>query len=504
MEPENGGMKRGVRAARAAELLLAALEAFLILMFCAKASFLYPFNDWTDANCFFTVGKAIVAGKVPYRDIVEQKGLYLYMLHALAALLSWRTFIGVFLVEAAAGAVSVFFIRRILALFCKKASWALAPLVFALICSSTVFARGDSAEELCMPLLLASLWLSMRAMQAGDGLTRKQWFLIGVLAGCVFWIKYSMCTFFLGLVAVPFLRDMKAGNYRGILRAIRQGLLGLAAASAPVLIYFAAHGALGDLWQVYFYDNLFLYSDGIAAKDGGRNYFQVLLAGIRRWGAEYPSCAILLPAGLVWCALTQKSRTTLNLFLIFAATALPVFSICWIYPYYSLILGIFTIFGAACLGQVFEWTFSGPWRRSALAASAAGALAAAVLIACICSPNRSYRAYKKEDLAQYRFADVIDSVPGASVLNYGFLDGGFYTATGTVPPWKYFCKLNCNIPEMMQQQNAYVESGLPDFVVTRNRALDIGDYMLVCTAGAEYDGVKLTYRLYEKTSLLKG
>ena len=37
-------------------------------------------------------------------------------------------------------------------------------------------------------------------------------------------------------------------------------LLGIAAVTLPVLGYFALHGALGDLFQSYFYNNLFLYS----------------------------------------------------------------------------------------------------------------------------------------------------------------------------------------------------------------------------------------------------
>lgn len=45
-----------------------------VLAVCTKSSFLYPLNDWVDSNCFYTVGKAMVHGKVLYRDIYEQKG----------------------------------------------------------------------------------------------------------------------------------------------------------------------------------------------------------------------------------------------------------------------------------------------------------------------------------------------------------------------------------------------------------------------------------------------
>ena len=45
------------------------LTAAAVLSICTKSSFLYPLNDWVDSNCFYTVGKSMVHGKVLYRDI---------------------------------------------------------------------------------------------------------------------------------------------------------------------------------------------------------------------------------------------------------------------------------------------------------------------------------------------------------------------------------------------------------------------------------------------------
>ena len=51
--------------------LFACLAAFSLLAVCSKSSFLYPMNDWVDVNCFFTVGRGILRGLVPYRDLYE-------------------------------------------------------------------------------------------------------------------------------------------------------------------------------------------------------------------------------------------------------------------------------------------------------------------------------------------------------------------------------------------------------------------------------------------------
>ncbi len=59
-----------------------------------------------------------------------------------------------------------------------------------------------------------------------------------------------------------------------------------------------------------------------------------------------------------------------------------------------------------------------------------------------------------------------------TLLNYGFLDGGFYTAADIVPTCKYFCILNIPLKEMQEVQDECLSSGAVDFVVTRDMELD--------------------------------
>lgn len=64
---------------------------------CSECSFLYPIDSWVDANCFLTVGKSLVKGLVPYRDLIEQKGPMLYFLYGAAALIEPTSFLGVYI-----------------------------------------------------------------------------------------------------------------------------------------------------------------------------------------------------------------------------------------------------------------------------------------------------------------------------------------------------------------------------------------------------------------------
>ena len=87
---------------------LCLLAAALLLLFCSQCSPLYPLNIWGDANCLLTVGRVMRAGGVLYRDIYEQKGPTLYLIHALAACLSDSGFVGVYVMEVLSLAAALY------------------------------------------------------------------------------------------------------------------------------------------------------------------------------------------------------------------------------------------------------------------------------------------------------------------------------------------------------------------------------------------------------------
>ena len=74
------------------ELAILIISATVTITVVSACSPLFPFNPWDDANCFFTLGRGIIHGLVPYRDLYEQKGPLLYFIYALAALISEKSF----------------------------------------------------------------------------------------------------------------------------------------------------------------------------------------------------------------------------------------------------------------------------------------------------------------------------------------------------------------------------------------------------------------------------
>ena len=115
--------------------------------------------------------------------------------------------------------------------------------------------------------------------------------------------------------------------------------------------------------------------------------------------------------------------------------------------------------------------------------------------------------YKKEELPQYQFAKIINESKNPTILNYGFLDMGFYTVTGVIPNTKYFEKQNLKYeryPENIDDLNSYIENKNVEYVIyvkTENQNFPVSDkldinYDLI----AEYNNKKIddfTYYLYK-------
>ena len=105
-------------------------------------------------------------------------------------------------------------------------------------------------------------------------------------------------------------------------------------------------------------------------------------------------------------------------------------------------------------------------------------------------------------MPQYQFKEIILSVDDPSLLNYGFLDGGFYTVCDLVPECKYFCTLNIPLEDMYEAMDMQLALGLPDFVVTRSTPLISENYICVASANMYFEGVDFDYYLYASVRVL--
>ena len=489
-----------------------ALIAAAFLLIGSKSSPLYPMNDWVDMHCFFTVGRGWREGSLPYRDLVEQKGPILYAVYALVSMISSGSFIGVFLLEALTTAAFLYVCHQIMQLYLGSTRWINAGLIVLTACFvlSKAFCHGGSLEETTLFMPAYSLLSLLRAQKQKRLLQSREVLLHGILCGICLMTKYTLCGFYFGLALSVLVWYGLAGAWKKLPGVIGWFLLGTALVCAVVSAYFAVHGALDDLWKCYFYNNIFIYTG--AGTD--RSLALSALEAVKSAGTglvlrmmENKPMALLILLGFGYLLFSSRPEKTeaVSVLLSFGALAFSTFFTGWSCTYYVLPLFAYAVFGVIAGIDIIRRAVRIKPGHLWLSCGLLGMMMLVSLATVYRKSDNTYLLkYAREEMPQYRFAQRINQIEDATLLNYGFLDGGFYYAAGIIPDCPYFCRLMADIPEMMQVQNAYVKEGRTDFVVTQNQKIsdmpwiDTGVYELVDEAQFRFEGDWPVYYLYQR------
>ena len=487
-------------------LLWSMLLSALFIGLASKSSPLYPMNDWVDVNCFFTMGRGILDGLVPYRDLYEQKGPVLYFVYAIIAFFSEDSYLGVYLLEVVTFGLFLYFSGKIARLYLGNSNtvYILTTSRAAAVVTSWSFTHGGSVEQNLLFILAYGMYSVLSAIQEKRSLTFCETFVNGIFAGIVLWVKYTALGFFLGLALLVIIWYLTDTTLRKkLLITIGQFLLGVCAISAVVLAYFAIHGALQDLFHVYFYENIFLYAE--EAEGSKLESIWECLKGAIRYNTNY---GWLIWSGLFFLFLKGNHwKAGIMTVLCFVGLTISTYWGGKPWDYYGLIFAAFCIFGLIVWVEFLRTTrIFDLWHRLMPQHILATVAAIAVSLSCmLCSTvefnqNLYLTHYQKDDTVQYRFAKTIQTVEDATLLNYGFLDGGFYYASGATPACRYFCYFNINSPEMWEEQDNCIINGEADFIVTRDYTLDqygidTSKYELVDEASHPFDQYT-TFRYY--------
>lgn len=489
-------------------LLYCFLIAAGFLLVCSKSSPLYPMNDWVDVNCFFTMGKSLLKGQVPYRDLYEQKGPVLYFIYAALALFSRNSYFGVYLLEVLTYGLFLYYSGKIAGLYLREALtvWLLVTIEGGLIVISRAFAHGASVEEMCLFLSAYGLYVALHAMKKERALSFREACVCGVFAGILLWIKYTMLGLYLGLAVFILVWYLGWGlGWKALGKTIGGFFTGLGMVSAVVFLYFLLNGALGDLFTVYFYNNIFLY-----AREAEQPRLAAIWDCLKLTLKNNPSYNLLLIPGLIWALIraAKDLRPLLLLSLCFCGLALGTYWGGWSISYYGLVFAVFAIFGLIAIGELVQRSKLPNILGSTRLLFALCTLVAVMAMMDVClfwGRNLYMLGQKKETMPQYQFAKIIRETEDATLLNYGFLDGGFYYAADIIPNCRFFCILNVQAPDMWDTQRQYVAEGKVDYVVTRDKPLteyqvDSSLYEYAAEGTQYFEGKLRTYYLYRLKS----
>lgn len=446
--------------------------SFISLMITTKNSFLYPFNDWCDVNAFFTMGKSMLNGIVPYKDIFEQKGIILYLIYSVGYLISNTTYIGVFFIEVLFFTIFLNYLHKIVKLFVdEKYSLFILPLIAVTICTSNAFVHGGSCEELCLPFFAYCLYLLIRYFK-GEELNYKSIFLNGLLAGTVFMMKYTIIGFwfaFMMCIGIDMFFIKK--NRKKAIQYCIVFLLGMFLPIFLSLIYFAINGAIDDFIRCYFEINIMCYGDAVIP-------LLERICNIILYLIYFSYINGILPFILLTFLPLFITKLNISFFgkvSIIINFYINILIIYWglrHYDYYYLPLLVFLIFPLINICLVLD-----KYIKPIFKLKGCYLLYFLVIITFTigCYNGANYRemiGMDKSEMFQFKYADYIKQYENPTLLNMGFLDAGIYTLADILPNTYFFEVQNIdyeNFPDNLDCMRENVENKEVKFIVYNSK-----------------------------------
>jgi len=292
---------------------------------------LFPGNNRPpaeDSSVFLYIGKRLLEGKLPYRDLFDHKGPILYLIEVLGLSLSLQGTDGVWVLELLNLLVTATLMLRLGFLEAEnRASCCLAVLTAVGICGWKVWQGGNFTEEYALP------WITLAALVFFRFFRNGFWrpsdiFLLGFGFAVVFLLRANMIAAWAAFLPPVLIRFLREKRFSDIAKCVALFLLGVATVFLPVLLWAGRTGFLPDLWKDYILFN-FSYAGNAAEQESGLLSTAVFFAGV-----VWPGTVAQLICLVFHC---RNSRQWLNA-LFFAVSLLAAGMSARGYYHYAIIL----------------------------------------------------------------------------------------------------------------------------------------------------------------------
>lgn len=231
---------------------------YLGLLFVASAIILFvnspfsPIRDIVyldyDSTVFYIIGKGIKYNYIPYIDLTDHKGIYIFLLNYLGVLICESHNFGMFIVQFLVVCLSAISIYK-LALYITKDNIVsfLSTFTMVVLQNSYYFSQdGLKCETFLLPFIFFALYLFIKEDWKYTVFSRSM-FLIGVCAGIVMMTKTNMLFCFIPMIIYHIYYLFIDRNIKKIFTLFISGLSGVIVGVAPAIVYCLINNNLNEM-----------------------------------------------------------------------------------------------------------------------------------------------------------------------------------------------------------------------------------------------------------------
>jgi len=444
----------------------------VLLLFTTTSSPLFAFNGWVDVNAYFTVGKGLFNGYVPYVDLIDHKGPFVYFLFGIAWSIDNTGFFGVYLLQSIFLSISVIHVFRLAKLYVKRNDLCFVAAIVSPLPMLSIGNQGASVEEFVLALLTVSFYYIALYFMQPESFKLRYISLLGGLCAAVLLMKFNLVVFFAGFILVIICERLYKKQFGLLGKYVVCFAAGASVILLPFLIYMLATNSVRAFIDIYIKMNN-LYSGG-GERSIGIRLILGLSNAVQVFNGRLVSAAFII-AGLVFTVMKTKTEymvgnsISLVLLMIFVCFG-PIF------VYTHIPLTVFIHMGIIALCSIPDK------HTSVIKIGKAGKYTIVCLVFMLIIGKNGlvkWPMFLRQIVpVQQQMAEIIwhhardDST---TLLQVGSLDSGFYTASGIIPNEPFFYTPNIShalFPEIRDGQRDAVRRGDNEFVIIHTGAED--------------------------------
>ena len=353
----------------------------LLISFVAIAFYILlesPLNPWSkqlsdiDSAIFIYFGKAMHAGKLPYRDMFDHKGPLLWLIEYIGVALGRGSTTGIWFLELIAMTFDIAMAYLCARKVCRSRFISLLMTGLSFVPLIAFLYGGNLSEEWALPFIYASLYIYLDYL-INDKLSFLRISAAGACCGAVLSIRPNMiavwAVFSLWILAGLLLK--KEWKKAGL--CVTAFFTGCAAVVLPFVIYYAAYGQLGQMWYDYITFNIF-YCDTY----GG---FGNLVPVMKQFMQMSPLLTVPFALLAVWLILSDRRSWQWSLILFMLVSGIMASSGGRAFSHYAIIFTPCIVMPLAALAEDMIET-AGKIRH---AGERTGTVCTAVVLSIVCA-----------------------------------------------------------------------------------------------------------------------
>lgn len=198
-----------------------------------------------DSQIFLTIGKFWAQGKIPYADLFDHKGPFIFWIDMLSFIFTKSRY-GVLFFEILSISITVFFFDKIAYLYTKNDKKSIIFSIFSLLFLTLTFEGGNLTEEYCLPFLTVSLYFTLQFIEkyktrVSFNHNLKHAFFYGITFSiCLLTRVTNAISLALSILIIMILL-IKEKNFKNLFNNMFSFILGFSIIFLPFAIYFKAN-----------------------------------------------------------------------------------------------------------------------------------------------------------------------------------------------------------------------------------------------------------------------